>query len=121
MKKFIIIAVVVALLTALLLGVASEICIPKECSNPKNDKAVLVYYYDHGKYLSYKFQNPETKQFFDISFSYIKGLDDTRDLIKLGDTLNVWYCNETIDYVELEKLLRTLRVEENSPFLEIWR
>ena len=51
-----------------------------------------------------------------IKFLYTSRIDDKRDLIKLGDTLNVQYCNEVIDYGKLEQLLKNFRCVENSPF-----
>ena len=68
MKKVVIVTVVTILCAALLVEFVSVINRAKECNNPKNAKAVLVNCRKNAKFISYKFNNPETKQLFELSF-----------------------------------------------------
>ena len=62
-----------------------------KCENPTNGKAVLVAY-RVAKHSHLWFQNPETKQVYDIS-----GVGRRKEPnINLGDTINVQYCNGEI-------------------------
>jgi hypothetical protein len=62
-----------------------------KCENPTNGKAVLVAY-RVAKHSHLWFRNPETKRVYDIG-----GVGGRREPnIKLGDTINVQYCNGEI-------------------------
>ena len=77
----------------ILLGVGFFSCSQdvNNCVNPTNGKVVLVAY-RVAKSSHLWFQNTETKQVYDIG-----GVGGRREpIIKLGDTINVQYCNGEI-------------------------
>ncbi len=116
MKKVTEVVVATIICVALLVEFVSVINKAKECRNPKDAKAILVGYRKDAKFEHYEFNNPETKQLFQLTILYIGRIDDKRDLIKLGDTLNVQYCNGVINKGKLEQLVRNLRCVDNSSF-----
>lgn len=72
-----------------------------KCENQTSGKAILVAYRVY-KHSHMWFQNPETKQIYDIN-----ALGGRREpTISLGDTINVYYCDNQIifnkyDYVKI--------------------
>lgn len=92
MKKFKIITssaiVVYAMLVVVFYSCSQGV---SKCENPKNGKAVLVAY-RVAKHSHLWFQNPETKQIYDIGS--VGGRREPN--INLGDTISVQYCNGEI-------------------------